>query len=208
MENLLKTKVHTKEALVSERDKIFTDLHDHLGGKITNLMLLVEKLDQNDANTERFRGMVREISSVFRTGILSIMDQNSLEKDLVEGLNLIVIRRYSKLERDFRFIWNREAFPDNVPISDPGRVEVLYGIINEICNNDMKYGEGQSVWELIRAGENKFRLRFQSSSRYSRPQMDGGFGDKNLRKRAEALHAHLHTELKNSLYTLEISFKI
>ncbi|MCB1321150.1 MAG: response regulator, partial [Leptospiraceae bacterium] len=93
-----RSKLALRDAVRQERARINADLHDHLGASLTDLQLFSDAAVENpelDRNfTLRLRNMVTSAVQLLRGDLLSLEDLEMLEENFLDGMQLILLRRY------------------------------------------------------------------------------------------------------------------
>ncbi|MBP7281817.1 MAG: hypothetical protein KBA66_09585 [Leptospiraceae bacterium] len=189
---------------VRERDFIFADIHDNLGGKLLDLSIQLNSLPMdsfsNSYAKENIVNSINEILKGLRTRLLVFEDMNKIEENFEDGLKLFLVRRYSKANRKINIQFLGEMNQLNF---DKERLSNLIHIISELVNNDLKYGLGISSWEL-QLDNNELSLTMNSESKWEVENHHFGNGSRTIRKRIEILKGNITEKLENKKYFCEI----
>ncbi len=211
LENLMKNRFHASQVEDSIREKFFTDIHDNFGAKITDLKILASKLhDESPGDlAQMILNKTNEIAVSLRKRINNLEDRHSLEKNLLEGMQMIILRRYASVsDRSFLFKPDPVLLSEKITLADRHKAESMFGILNEIINNDIKYGHGKSTWEISRMENQDLLIRFQAQSDYQSPSAEKGHGTRTLHMRARTIGGTLSTKLRDGIYHLEFQFPL
>ena len=181
---LQETRIH--EARNRERNQIFRDLHDHLGGKLVDLGLQIDGLKARGISDEEVRPIEENLESTrafLRQEIQNLEDRQLLEEDFLEGLHMLLLRRYVRANRtiDFRTDDTSRSLLES-GISDHF-IESILPVILEISTNDLKYGENHCTWNFHLDGEHRLRIEMKSKSLYSGQKYRPGNGSRNIQRR-------------------------
>ena len=143
-------------AVARMRESIFADFHDHLGGNLTDLSISIQNLARDVQSTPRLDAAVDAVkrnfmrtSRAFRDQLASADDLKLLEEDFLDGLNLILLRRYANHKRPL----NYRAAPEARRLLLSSRVrgtmiKELYAVAQELASNDLKHGQGETTWSF------------------------------------------------------------
>jgi len=201
-------KEENREAIKRMREKINLDLHDHLGAQLIDLKFLTEELSEGESKPELVLKMsqyIDETISMLRQQMLYIEDWGVLSEDCIKGLNLVMLRRYSASSREFDFTVSPEAeaiLKNSLHKNEVSLIE-LYGIINEIITNDLKYGEGASDWNIFMDG-NDILLLMTASSIFDLQKRTGGRGTSNLTYRIARIKGKMRMGLVDNKFSIHI----
>lgn len=190
---------------VKEREAIFADIHDNLGGKLLDLSLQLNQIDtQNPISSNLKVKIDRTLSEVLkglRNRLLVFEDMTKIEKNFAEGLELFLVRRYSLADRKIQLSIDsniREFFlrKEQIPL--------LINIITELVNNDLKYGFGISKWSIF-YDKNILRILMDSNTNWNSSVNQPRNGYTTIRKRLSLLNANYTEEIENLIYRFAIN---
>lgn len=171
-------------ALSEERARISAELHDHMGGHLVDTSMLLSRLSPGETLQgellDELRRQMQYATRSFREGLSRVQDVAFLDQDFMDGLTLILLRRYSNADRQLRC----EADDDvrevlSRPESEDLR-RILLAVSREIATNDLKYGEDLAQWQLQlqREGSDHVILTVRSRTLYDeRLRMTAGDGE-------------------------------
>ena len=207
VDNLVKQTNRVDTAKKTERKKFFQDLHDHLGGQLLDIKIIVEQIEKGHSTIGlgSLKEKIQKISDFIRMQLNGIEEIHFLENDIVSGLQVILLKRYQTASRTFQFI--RNNIDERYPAANFKMAESLAGIFYEIVNNDIKYGIGAPRWEVTFIGEGLIRIKFSSASIYGTGQRPGK-GTTILRERVESIRGIMRSSLENGEYRLEIELVV
>ncbi|TGL58380.1 response regulator [Leptospira sarikeiensis] len=200
-----------REAVNTVRKRINIDLHDHLGGKLTDLKFLSEELlSQAQGDKPIFKKIneaVNQSIHILREQMLKIEDLGLLSENFITGINLVLLRRYSDVERDLEFECQDKLLEFfEIQRSETAIVE-LYSIVNEITNNDLKYGQGVSKWNFYLEGPDLV-TEMNVKSSYHLKKHKTGRGTENLIYRISGLGGKVEMSLVENLYEIKIRIPV
>lgn len=192
-------------AVQKERQNIFVDIHDHMGSNILDLKNSLSELSQivteKTGNLEKAKQAVYKLEDNLRMKMYSIEDLEILRKDPLNGIRLLVIRRYATYEREINFYCEESLYdiPENAFTNKI--VEVLFSIAQENGTNDLKYGFGLSEWKFFRF-KNNLCLEIKSPSRYIKNETGTGNGKRNIANRLQEIGGRdLYCEDKDKFHS-------
>lgn len=194
-----------KELVVKkERERIFVDIHDNLGGQLLSLSFLLNSLQADTIvpleSKERLTHMIDEILKSLRGRLLAIEALSSIEKNFLNGFHLFLLRRYSSANRKISFLADENYSESFI---EKERYHGLFSVIQEIINNDLKYGEGQSHWK-IQVEEEFISFQMQALSQYHNRKKGTGYGQDTILKRTQQLGGIFQDSLKDNEYKAEL----
>jgi signal transduction histidine kinase len=206
-QNLLeiqKVNVLEKEiAIQKERQELFVDIHDNLGGKLLILSLQLKSIEPDKTISKSLKARIvktiDEILRGLRNHLLAFEDISLIEKNFSNGFKNFLIRRYSTagrkielvVDKDFSFIEIPKEFHHN-----------LFSILQEIINNDLKYGRDKTNWKVNHSNESiVFQMATNSEYKDSFP---AGNGHKTIEKRTKLISAVFNEKLENEIYACEL----
>ncbi|PNV73339.1 ATP-binding response regulator [Leptospira inadai] len=210
-ENLMRQEKEKRIAINTVRQKINIDLHDHLGGKLIDLKFLSEELLNSEvpdpALIRKINGNVNQSIQMLRDQMLKIEDLGLVSENFFSGINLILLRRYSNAGRDLDFQCDEDLIKNSMIKANENNVMELYGIVNEIANNDLKYGVGTSKWNFW-SKNREIMMDMRSASLYHLKEHGTGRGTENLIQRSAKLDGRIEMTLSDTGYriTLQIPF--
>lgn len=203
----------SRSALENQRKQIEANLHDSLGGNLTDVKLALEAL-QNDPRAKAMRSDIRRLDhrvagtiASLRTELLFLEDLQLAMKDFVSGINLILLRRYQMAKKpvDIRVDPQTRELSKQLETSgflnDEVRPELCL-MVQELCNNSLKYTSGIATWEIQATRDSlKISVRGKSRTRAYRQ----GLGRETLRTRAHRIKARFEESLNGGVYEASVS---
>ncbi|MCP5502736.1 MAG: 7TM-DISM domain-containing protein [Leptospiraceae bacterium] len=197
--------VHNLEkelAIKTERENVFRDIHDYIGGGLSDLFLLNQKLKlfsvPQEIQTESEQ-LIRRINESIRSKMHYVEDLELLRKDFLSGIHTYLLRRYSSMNRKLHFSIEEEAANPINEITSSLK-DNLFFIIIEITNNDLKYGKNTADWKL-RLNRKEIMINLQSHSLFLSGE---GFGMHNIQKRVEVVSGKIIQKQIQEKYQIEI----
>ncbi len=157
------------ELVQSERNRIYSDLHDHLGSVMTDLIIQLKSFSAEkppmQEDLKRFREILKSGLSLLREKLEEIDDFSLVKENTFTGIQIILLRRYTGAGRTMRFI-----FPEGrkYSINSEYTAAHIHAMITETVNNDLKYGSGESEWHIYHEDDHiAFRLETVTTYRVS-----------------------------------------
>lgn len=198
----------SRNALENQRKQIEANLHDSLGGNLTDIKLGLEALEKQAATrsiADDIRRLDHRVSGTIaslRTELLFLEDMQLAMKDFVSGINLILLRRYQMAKRPVEIEISSETRERGKLLQKSGvlsdeRIPELCMVVQELCNNSLKYTAGTTHWK-IEADASHLRISVHAKSRSKKIQ--GGLGRDTLRHRTEKLRAFFSHSVKSGTY--------
>ncbi|HEY9053228.1 MAG TPA: hypothetical protein VIO60_00270, partial [Rectinemataceae bacterium] len=201
-----------ERARFAERERIYADLHDHLGSALNDLVIASRQGLEGTRRPEEALGAVNAglVSSYkqLRERLDSLEEEDLIRKDFAQALQLALLRRYRSAGRLVKFQAPqaaRQAFQD---LLDDGRRLQLFSAAEEIATNDLKHGSGTSSWYLESGsvGGRPFAvLSMSAASSYDPETAVPGRGERNLMLRLRNCGALVESAgLQGSVYRIRI----
>ena len=213
LKNLSRRHKKNEQAIAREKKRIFHDLHVHLGERLKDLTLIGEKLENSGFDNElvrRLREGIKRASATLHNELEHGDDLETLSRDLIKGLRLMLERRYSQIEREFEFKVF-EKLPGVSGIEKESFRNIFYTALQEILTNDLKYGLGVSRWHIKpapgkRSGGEKVEIILNASSTYDYEARSQGMGVSNIRNRVREVGGEFWYSLRDGKYEGVLSF--
>lgn len=148
---LIRRKSAEEERIRHERQSLVGDLHDMVGSDLTDLIILLDSLKAEptfSSKIEHAQHLAKSALSGLRGQIHQREDLELIHNNFMNGIKIILHRRYDSANRRVRFNFQneqQELFNRDIKI-DIGKL--LYSIFLEITSNDLKYGVGISNWKF------------------------------------------------------------
>lgn len=173
-------------AVQKERQKIFVDIHDHMGSNILDLKKYIDDIDKKSDNHQDIirsaRYTLKKLEDNLRMKLYAIEDLEFLQKDPLNGIRLLILRRYSAYSREINFFCEESLYEVPKEHFSDSMVEVLFSVSQENASNDLKYGVDLSEWKFFRR-KKCLCLEILSSTMYPAEQRGSGNGRRNIERR-------------------------
>ncbi|MCB1179300.1 MAG: hypothetical protein KDK36_17095 [Leptospiraceae bacterium] len=180
-------------AVQKERQKIFTDIHDHMGSNILDLSKILNSFSSNvngdKDNLEKAKLSLSKIEDNLRMKMYSIEDLEIFRKDPINGIRLLIQRRYSIYKREIYFYCDSSLLEMPPEYFSRHKMETLFSISQENANNDLKYGKGESEWNFF-PDRDYLCLEIKSETTYDFHSSEIGNGKKNIHLRLKELNGY------------------
>ena len=137
-----------------------------------------------------------------RARVLANTDAELLRQEFISGLQMVLLRRYQGAARLVRSIIDPSVEDCRCLHVDSRTREELHAVVQEMVSNDLKYGNGLSVWKFSCEGGNVC-LDLEAQSTY-----DGrlpGSGTRTIRNRAASLGGSVDARLASGSYRCRIA---
>lgn len=202
----------SRMALETQRRQIEANLHDSLGGNLTDIKLGLEALERKSgagnlrADLKRLDQRVTGTIGSLRTELLFLEDLQLAMKDFVSGINLILLRRYQLAGRkvDIKISpATRESslqLEKSNALSEETKVELCM-VVQELCNNNLKYGHKTATWEIDIRGR-KLQISLESPTRTRTKKT--GLGHDTLRSRINKIQGDFSERLTGHGYRAQV----
>ncbi|WCL47788.1 7TM-DISM domain-containing protein [Leptospira sp. GIMC2001] len=204
-----------QRALTKQREELQILMHDSLGGELTDIHVFLER--NINTNTEKYDKIVlnnlfnktTSIIQSFRNQLLYIEDLNVAYENLFAGLNLTILRRYSDAGREVDFnlpdILLEKDFQDKIYNNQKDMLINLFYLFTEICTNDLKYGIGESYWDI---DYKNACLYIQQKNQIKSLHHEMELIPKAGLARVEKMEGTLHAVVDKDKYILNISIPV
>jgi hypothetical protein len=194
---------------LKQREEVFMDIHDAIGSVLVDLKMRVANFKPGEAireqTIEKLSKLIEQAREGLKDRIYLLEDWKVFEEDPFSGIKLLMLRRYHLGSRPFEFRVDPqvEKLIDNY--FDISKRKILFHLILEIVNNDLKYGKEKSIWEFHQSFENIGILSLTVNTTYEK-NMIPGKGTLNIYQRSEQLNGKLHIWQESQVYKLQIHF--
>jgi len=202
----------SRQALENQRKQIEANLHDSLGGNLTDIKLGLEALAEKTSSAKArldLRKLDHRIAGTIaslRTELLFLEDLELAMKDFISGINLILLRRYQMAGRKVDIQISGESRDRGRELEERGLLDYenkmeLCLIVQELCSNTLKHGKGRTEWHIT---AEKRSLALRVSNAAGKRQARRGHGATTLRERASRIGAQFEEGLSGGDYTAEL----
>ena len=196
----------------NERKQIYGDIHDHIGARLTDLLFQIDNLQNEVSGIPKeendLRKDIQQIIHDLRNRIHTIDEENLLEKDFTGGMHLALVRRYSCAGRElfFEVISGEDEINEKIAICGKMIRKELYTAIQEMITNDLKYGCGESRWEIGITENNSLLISLHSTAgTLTKPKIEkGGFGHLSIQNRLDRINGTIQENLSGEFYQMSI----
>jgi len=194
---------------LKQREEVFMDIHDAIGSVIVDIKLEVSKLNPEKKVTQdqidRLFRLAKQAREGLKDRIYLLEDWKVFEDDPLEGIRLLMIRRYHSGGRFFTLDFDSSLEDILKRAFDLEKRKILFYLILEIINNDLKYGKGESLWQLRRDSIKGVILFLRTETDYKSSSQTGK-GTLNIVQRVSKLNGLLHIEQLEGYFCLEVTF--
>lgn len=201
----LDKKIEKLTALEKLRTKISSDLHDEVGGVLTNIALKleytnVEDIKENKNVLKHLSQESRKAMNLMSDVIWSIDVRKDSVQDLTDRMKGYANELFENLniDHDFEFI-----NLDSQKRMDPHIRQNIYLIFKECLNNIAKHSKANQVFIALNNSEKGFTMKIQDNGTgLLEHKKIKGQGMSNLKMRAKKINAKLEIISKNGLTVL------
>ncbi len=198
----------SRRALAEQRKELEMNLHDGIGGALTDFQIAVDRgrerlADDPEYRPEELLGSLREglerTNRMFRGQLLFMEDMELTTRDPVLGLRMMLLRRYADGGREIDF----EIEPGTLEAyriamgQDEWRFQLLQ-LTRELCTNDLKYGAGESQWRY-RLKQGALEIE-QSNEPGPAPARPGNVAARRARERVEKMGGSLSASIAHGRF--------
>ncbi len=207
----------SQAALAVQRRELEINLHDTLGGALTDLKIQAERgLDaarkgesgSSRDSLVRIHERLEVTTRMFRGQLLFMEDIELAARDPITGLHMSLLRRYSDAGREIIFDVNERTQTALIAAmrDDEFRMNLLQ-LSREICTNDLKYGAGDSNWSIhvqtLRPGGPLHLVIDQNNTIAGEP--DSGAAARRAALRAEKMGGTCQARVQDARYHVRVS---
>lgn len=187
-----------KLELQKMRLRLYENLHDDVGSRLTAIVLSAEDILMNDKTSnpklERISGIAKSIVSNMRRLVWAIDPENDSMNSLMTK-----IRHDKSLILDEKINFHLESPPHLKQMIIPGEIRYqITSIINEALNNISKYANAGNVWIHFSKSENMLTMMIRDDGRGFNSQeihndkvRASGYGIENMKKRISRVKGRL-----------------
>ena len=195
--------------LEKQRNDLLSNLHDFIGGQIIDLKFAFEKHEggrKADAacdacairtSGDKLTAMIERLIFGLRSYVSQVAEVAKFSTDFLGSIHIILLRRYAAADRQLTFDYGE---PENAWLSGDASGatirENVFSVLQEVSNNDLKYGKGMSEWNF-HLQESVLAVNFQADSTY-RPGTDRvGYGSQSIQRKLSEINATGHSSSDN-----------
>ena len=186
------------------REELTADLHDHLGGTLTDLSISLRRARKSGEFTDVDESM-KQVLEAFKACLSGDGANSRVGENFADQLHGSLIMRYARAGREIEFTVDEKTRARCYEIQDTDLFRELYAITREVATNDLKYGERRSRWRL-RSRKSLLVLRLDAQARAD--SLDNiqspGLGRATLDRRAKNLNARTRETTKRDRYRLSL----
>ncbi|TGL09398.1 histidine kinase [Leptospira bouyouniensis] len=206
--------------LDEKRRTFFQDIHDSLGSKLTDLILLSQSMEQNPKSFSTLQILkLKELSESALQSLRSQVQEEDqreiLQESLIDGIHLLVKRRYKMIGREISIL--QDSMDENtiIQIKEPESAHHLLQILKEITTNDLRHGYGKTICEVSTKNDQiqinfypetirtNLSVRMENEKR-KKNLTEVGLGEKGIHQRIQFLQGDL--EIIPSPYQIKMQF--
>lgn len=200
-----KRKIEKLEALDKLRTKISSDLHDEVGGVLTNIALKLEYIKIDEIKKDKsilykLSQESRKAMNLMSDVIWAIDVRKDSVQDLTDRMKGYANELFENLDIDHDFEFENL---DNSKKIDPNIRQNIYLIFKECLNNIAKHSKSSEVFISLKNIENKFLMKIKDNGTgLIEHNKIKGQGMSNLKMRANKINADLELISQNGLTVL------
>ncbi len=193
-------------ALARQREELQINLHDSLGGALTDLQIYTEQQMAGSAAAQSLPGLHARIADtvkMFRSQLLLMEDLEMTVQELLPGIQMTLLRRYADAGREFDFdvAPNVQELMLQSNLFPVDRASDVFFLVLELCTNDLKYGRGESFWRIHHGGDS---LVIAQRNGFTNPAAEGTVVPARATERARKLSGTVHAEIADGEYSVEV----
>ncbi len=193
-------RLEQQAALDKERARIARDLHDDLGGSLTEVSLLLGLTGRELGAPQKTEGNIQQCSSLIQQMsrsvdeiIWAINPRNDTLRYLIDYISQFVVEFLHAAN-----IRCRVTLPDQIPerTLSPEARHNLFLVVKEVLNNIARHSHATEVRLGIAATEDEISLTIEDNGRGFDSAPDNGQADglRNMRQRMEEIGGHFQIE--------------
>ncbi|MCE9499843.1 MAG: hypothetical protein K8R21_05005, partial [Leptospira sp.] len=201
-------------SLVKEREKIYGDIHDHLGSKLVDIQMMLRRFHENKIPEvqvlEHMNRLVNSTIGSLKERLINLEDYELFQSDFINGIHLILIRRYSGAGKILEY-WGDPSLSVRIKNFSEKWKKEFHAIIGEFVTNDLKYGKGKSTWKISITnmdGIEKLELNFVSGTDYTKSGLFSGRGTESINSRLQNISGENLSKLENDVFHGKILISI
>lgn len=202
--SLIDASYQRQHAIMVERERIITDLHDDVGGGLSSIRMLSDLMAQQSAteqngNTTHFAQKIsataKEIAQRMNTIIWSLNVENDTLGNFVEYVRHYGISYFENSGVAFQCFTGTDL-PENLQIKGVLRKN-LFLIIKESFHNILKHANASNATVHILVMKDKLSIQVKDNGTGITNPNQFGNGLKNMRKRAEEIQGDMKIHSNN-----------
>ena len=137
--------------------------------------------------------------------ILVLEDIAALSENFGMGIHLVLLRRYNRVGRPLKFNLKMDDEKSFIGDEYAQLRNGLFAVMSEIATNDLKYGRGESQWNLKLAVD-EIRITMTANTDYELGKYGTGMGTSTINRRIIEMGGKVCTELTGK-YKIEFHLK-
>lgn len=192
----LNKKIEQQQALLNERKRISTELHDDLGAQLSTTRMLIGNLKSKNETKddaviiEKSIGMLEDSIYKLRT-IMSDLENTTLEKDGYLKATEELINKISSLQ-DIKFNLSHTGLDERL---NKNTEHHLFRITQELVNNTLKYANAKKISvDIVRNNNCVTFLYEDDGAGFDTGYATTGKGLRNIAHRAGSLNAQMELD--------------
>lgn len=192
----LNKKIEQQQALLNERKRISTELHDDLGAQLSTTRMLIGNLKSKNETKddaviiEKSISMLEDSIYKLRT-IMSDLENTTLEKDGYLKATEELINKISSLQ-NIKFNLSHTGLDERL---NKNAEHHLFRITQELVNNTLKYANATKIYiDIVRNDTNVSFLYEDDGAGFDTSNATTGKGLRNIAHRAGSLNAQMELD--------------
>jgi len=194
------------EALQNERNRIYGDLHDNIASYLTDLILLTKRTKNGEAKVSELivhaERLAAQSMNLLRERLQYIEDLSRIDDDFLESIELILYNRYRSIGR--RLNWTVDNADLFARWNSADSYQDLFAMINEVTNNDLKYGYGSTLWKVSGSSE-EVHIHMEAPTRFDFSRNRLGRGTALLQARSSKIGGVIWMDIKDGRFQFKLS---
>lgn len=191
-------KLEQQAALDNERSRIARDIHDDLGGRLTEVELMLELA--NRTPPEKLNGQMRQISSTVRQAgesldeiVWAVNPRHDSLPRLLDYLGQYAIQFLQTAEIRCRVDFPDDPPPQTVP---PDVRHNLFLAVKESLNNVARHAQATEIWLRVSLAENLLKIAIEDNGKGFNGEIKDFCADglRNMRQRMEEIGGRFEIE--------------
>ncbi|MCE9501272.1 MAG: response regulator [Leptospira sp.] len=211
VESLISRRRAIQETILTEREKLYREIHDAMGSSLTDLAVTVDKvsaLPYLPESVYQLKDKVRNCLRSLRTGLAMAEEYSLIHQELITAMMYTITRRYTDSGRTVTVLCPEQPKLEEL-FSKPALFatrSALFAIVSECITNDLRYGHGKSRWRF-EMNQKSFCIEHKANTSHTESDRPG-LGGKIIRKRATEIGARIAASVENTEYRMNLELEL
>lgn len=190
---------------------IYADLHDNLGARLTDMQMLLHRLEKDSGNSlpkiNELQDSLNRTVQMLRNRLHDLEDQKMIAENFFDGTRFAALRRYTAAERSITFQVTEIAETRIMAVDLAFLRKELFSVLTEVLTNDIKYGTGSANF-FADVQEDVLKIHFQSTTVFNPTENRRGNGSSFIQFRVQKLGGKIEMNKQDTTFTISLEIPL